>query len=402
MGGKKILFFSGSLGLGHIARDLEIVKALREKEHGVDISWLAEYPASMVLEQAGEKLLSESKLLAHGNEKLAASTIGYDANLVRWTMNARKDWSANAQLVAKTVEREKFDLVIGDETYDIIVEMASTPRFKKFPFVMIYDFIGVDSVTHNPIEMIATYVTNRIWANAMKAKPKLAERSLFIGELDDVPDRKFGFLLPNRHKLANESVDFVGYVLSFNPSAYTDKAKVREFLGYGEEPLIVCSIGGTSAGKDLLELCAQAYSLMKKELANLRMVLVCGPLLPADSIHAPEGVEVRGYVPELYKHLAAADLCIVTGGGTITLELTALQKPFLYFPLGKHFEQQVDVASRCERHRAGVKMNYNKTSPELLAKVALENMGKEVNYEPIKTDGAQNAARIICQVLNNL
>jgi UDP:flavonoid glycosyltransferase YjiC (YdhE family) len=314
-------------------------------------------------------------------------------------MNVRKDWSANAQLVAKTVEREKFDFVIGDETYDIIVEMASNPRFKKFPFVMIYDFIGVDSVTHNPLEMIATYITNRIWANAMKAKPKLAERSLFIGESDDVPDREFGFLLPNRRKLATESVDFVGYVLSFNPSAYRDKAKVREFLGYGEEPLIICSIGGTSAGKDLLELCAQAYSLMKKELTNLRMVLVCGPLLPADSINAPEGVEVRGYVPELYKHLAAADLCIVTGGGTITLELTALQKPFLYFPLGKYFEQQVDVANRCERHGAGVKMDYSKTTPEMLAKVALANIGKEVNYVPVRIDGAKNAALLISQAL---
>jgi UDP:flavonoid glycosyltransferase YjiC (YdhE family) len=129
------------------------------------------------------------------------------------------------------------------------------------------------------------------------------------------------------------------------------------------------------------------------------MVLVCGPHLSPDTIQAPEGVTVKGYVPELFKHLAAADLAIVTGGGTITLELTALQKPFLYFPLEQHFEQEIDVANRCARHRAGVRMVYSKTTAELLAQTALANIGKEVNYAPIPINGAQNAASIISQIL---
>jgi predicted glycosyltransferase len=49
MNGKKILFVSGSLGLGHIGRDLEIAKALRKKTTGIDIFWLAEKPASIVI-----------------------------------------------------------------------------------------------------------------------------------------------------------------------------------------------------------------------------------------------------------------------------------------------------------------------------------------------------------------
>ena len=54
-----------------------------------------------------------------------------------------------------------------------------------------------------------------------------------------------------------------------------------------------------------------------------------------DSAVSLDGVKVVGYLPELYKHLAASDIAIVTGGGTVTLELTALEKPFLYFPLEK-------------------------------------------------------------------
>jgi UDP-N-acetylglucosamine:LPS N-acetylglucosamine transferase len=397
---KKILFISGSLGLGHVGRDIEIAKALRKIEPNVEICWLADDPATMVLLQAGEKLLPEVKFWAHGNAKLGKSAKNYEANLVKLTMGMMKDWKSNAQVVANLLEKEHFDLVVGDETYELVIEMGSNPGFKRFPFIMIYDFVGLDSVTRNPIDIVSTYMANRIWVKGMQSGVSVAERSLFVGEVGDVPDKKFGFMLPNRRALAVKTLDFLGYILSFNPKEYQNKTAVRKILGYGDEPLIICSIGGTSAGKELLSLCAQAYPLIKKELPNLRMVLVCGPLLQPDSVQAPKGVDVKGYVPELYKHLAAADLCIVTGGGTVTLELTALQKPFLYFPLKHHFEQEANVARICERHRAGVKMDYAKTTPELLSKVVLSNISKQVQYAAIPTNGAEKAAQIICQVLN--
>ena len=129
------------------------------------------------------------------------------------------------------------------------------------------------------------------------------------------------------------------------------------------------------------------------------MVLVCGPRLPADSLKVPQGIEVKGYVPALHEHFAASDLAIVHGGGTATLELTALRQPFLYFPLEGHYEQEIHVAGRLARHRAGVKMTYSKTTPKSLAKVVISNIGKEVNYAIIPTDGAQKAAQLINQLL---
>lgn len=56
-------------------------------------------------------------------------------------------------------------------------------------------------------------------------------------------------------------------------------------------------------------------------------------------------MEVRGYVDRLYEHFAVSDLAVVQAGGTTTLELTALRRPFLYFPVEEHFEQRVHVAS---------------------------------------------------------
>jgi UDP-N-acetylglucosamine:LPS N-acetylglucosamine transferase len=82
------------------------------------------------------------------------------------------------------------------------------------------------------------------------------------------------------------------------------------------------------------------------------------------------------------------------------LELTALKRPFLYFPLKQHVEQEADVAVRCERHGAGIRMDFAKTSPELLAETVVSNFDKNVSYASFPTDGAKNAAFLISQVLN--
>jgi len=68
---------------------------------------------------------------------------------------------------------------------------------------------------------------------------------------------------------------------------------------------------------------------------------ICGPCISPDSFSVPRGIEIKQYIPRLYEHFAASDLAIVLGGATSTLELTALQRPFLYFPLEGHFEQDI-------------------------------------------------------------
>ena len=396
---KELLFISGSLGLGHVGRDLEIARLLRKFNPEIQISWLADNPATTVLKQAGEKLLPETEMLTHGNKELDNSAKNHGANLTRWVMNMRKNWSRNAKIVIELIHKYNFDLVVGDETYDLIIELLRDPSLKQFPFIMIYDFLGLDRVTNNPIDVLVTYYTNRIWVKTITHKPPLYDKTIFIGEIEDIQDKKFGFLLPNRRKLAEKYFDFVGYTLTFNPKDYVDKMKIRKTLAYGKAPLAVCSIGGTSAGKALFDLSLKAVPLIQKEIPDFEMLLVLGPEVALDSVKPIRGVKILGYLPELYKHLAASDLAIVTGGGTITLELTALQKPFLYFPLENHFEQEVAVANRCERHNAGVKMNFSKTTPEILARKVVENIGREVKYATIPIDGAQKAANLITEFL---
>jgi hypothetical protein len=137
---------------------------------------LADNPATTVLKQAGEKLLPETELLTHGNKELDKNAKNHGANLTRWVMNMRKDWSKNAKIVTELIHRENFDLVIGDETYDLIIELLRDPSLKQFPFIIIYDFLGMDRVTSNPIDALITYLTNRIWVKTLTHEPPLSEK----------------------------------------------------------------------------------------------------------------------------------------------------------------------------------------------------------------------------------
>lgn len=397
---KRVLFISGSIGLGHVWRDIEIAHELRKLVPDIEITWLSEYPAVEVLKGRGENVLPDVERMISTGAAAEETIKGYELNLVAFSMKWTKIFPKNAQTVIDIIKRDKYDLVVGDENYDLIYTLTKHPELKQFPYVLIYDFVGHRAVTHNPMEMLAARIINKFWIISVRNRPKVLDRLLFVGTLEDVADERFGILRPNKRELCKENVDFLGYILPFDPKDYSDKDQIKKELGYGEEKLIVASIGGTATGRLLLELCKNAYPLLKKDLPDLRMVLVCGPSLDPRSLQTEDGVVVKGYVPELYRHLAAADLCISSGGGTTTMEMIALRKPFLYFPL-ENYDEQRDVADRCQRLGASNRMVYSQTTPEILANNIRRVMGSNTEYEQVPLGGAEKAARIIVERLGS-
>ena len=87
------------------------------------------------------------------------------------------------------------------------------------------------------------------------------------------------------------------------------------------------------------------------------------------------------------------------GGLTTCMELTANRRPFLYFPLRHHFEQNFHVAHRLDRHRAGRRMDYATADPDAIAAALAAELGRAVDYRPVETDGAARAASLIAELV---
>jgi len=395
----RVLYVSGSIGLGHVTRDLAVARELRALEPRIELHWLAAPPASDVLAAAGEILIPECARYRCETDHAEAAAHGGHLNLTTYVYRALVCWLHNARVLGDAASHGQFDVIVGNETYEVVVAyvfgMNVLPA--DVPFIMMYDFYGLDVTTRNPLSQLGTWGLNFVWAQERRVTGRRNNAAIFFGEPEDVPDQPFGIFLPNRRRCAGKHIEFVGYPLGFDLETIQDRPGLRAALGYGPEPLVICTVGGTAVGRSLLELCGRAYPLVAQRWPGLRMVLVCGPRIEPATLDAPQGAERHGSVPDLYKHLSVCDLAVVQGGGTTTLELTALRRPFLFFPIEGHSEQEVTVASRLARHRAGVRMTQGRTTPSSLADAIVANVGREVTYAQIPADGARRAAKIILE-----
>jgi predicted glycosyltransferase len=217
-----------------------------------------------------------------------------------------------------------------------------------------------------------------------------------------VTEKRFGPGLPGIREWTDRNFSYAGYTLPFDPGDFLDTERLRQKHNYSkDEKIVIASIGGTAVGQPLLGKIALAFPRMKKQVPELRMILVAGPRLSIESFPQVAGLEVRPYVHNLFEHLACCDLALVQGGLSTCMELVATRRPFLSFPLQRHFEQNVHVRRRLANYGADRSVSYADLTPEALATRALEAMHAPVRYQAVETDGAARAAKRIAQVLEN-
>ncbi len=185
--------------------------------------------------------------------------------------------------------------------------------------------------------------------------PRLRDRSLFVGNPDDVVPDLLGPALPTISDWTDAHFDFVGYVTGFDPGEVADPDAVRAELGYRpDEKVCIVTVGGSGVG-GAPAAAGDGGVPGCEALASPSCGWSWWPVRASTRRRCPRtpGLEVRGYVPDLYRHLAVCDLAIVQGGLTTTMELTANRRPFLYVPLRHHFEQNFHVRHRLDRYGAG-------------------------------------------------
>jgi hypothetical protein len=307
---------------------------------------------------------------------------------------------ANFMVFDDLVRERDYDLWIGDEAWDLDHFLHENPGLKRAPFAWMTDFVGwlpmADGGDH---EAFLTSDYNAEMVEHVARYPRLRDRSVFVGDPEDLVPDPLGPGLPTIRDWTMEHFDFSGYVMGSRPDP-ADRDRLRHRLGYGHDDVVcVVSVGGSGVGGHLLRRILDAYDAASARVPGLRMEVVAGPRIDPGSLSAPTGVQVHGFLPDLDLHHAACDVALVQGGLSTTMELTANGRPFLYFPLRHHFEQQRHVRHRLERHGAGRAMDYAAADPDTIAEALVEELAREVDYTPVPEDGAARAAQLLAELL---
>jgi pimeloyl-ACP methyl ester carboxylesterase/predicted glycosyltransferase len=398
---KRALYVSSPIGLGHARRDVAIATELRRLVPGLEIDWLAQHPVTEVLNASGERIHPASAHLASESRHIEAESGSHQLHCFQAWRRMDEILLANFMVFQDVVSAEPYDVWIGDEAWEVDYYLHENPELKRAAYAWLTDFVGwLPMPEGGAAEARLTADYNAEMIEHIARYPRIRDRAIFIGDPDDIVPDRFGLDLPAIREWTESHYDFSGYVTGFDPASFGTRDDLRAELGYSaDERVCIVTVGGSGVGRHLIQRLTEAFQVAKRMLPNLRMIVVAGPRIDPSSIGAAEGLEVREFVPDLHRHLAACDVALVQGGLTTTMELTATGRPFIYFPLRLHFEQNFHVRHRLNRYRAGTCMDYETATPELIAEAIVRLQGAAVDYRPVETDGATRAAELIASLL---
>jgi pimeloyl-ACP methyl ester carboxylesterase/predicted glycosyltransferase len=398
---RRALYISSPIGLGHAHRDVAIARELQALVPDLEIDWLAQDPVTRVLAAEGECIHPASAHLASESGHIESESAEHDLHCFQTWRRMDEILIHNFMVFHDVVEAEPYDLWIGDEAWELDYYLHENPELKRAAYAWITDFVGwlpMPDGGQREASLTADY--NAEMLEHVTRFPRVRDRAIFIGDPEDIVAGDFGPGLPVIRDWTEQHFDFPGYVSGFKPAAFADRDALRSELGYGQdERVCIVSVGGSGVGEHLLRRVIDAHPHAASRVPGLRTIVVAGPRIALDRLPRHPGLEVVGYVHRLYRHLAACDLAIVQGGLTTAMELTANRRPFLYFPLKHHFEQNIHVRHRLQRYRAGRRMDIDDSPPEAIATAISEEIGREVDYRPVENDGAHRAATLLAELL---
>ena len=394
---KRALYISSPIGLGHAQRDVAVADELRALHPDLEIDWLAQHPVTAVLEARGERVHPASAHLASESRHIESESAEHDLHCFQAIRRMDEILLANFMVFHDLTREEDYDLWIGDEAWELDYYLHENPEQKHAAYAWLTDFVGwLPMPDGGPREAFVTADYNAEMIEHIARYPRIRDRAIFVGDPDDIVPDTFGPDLPHIRDWTEQHYDFAGYITGFDPGRLAD----RHALGYrpGEQVCIV-TVGGSGVGAHLLRRVIAAFPQAKQQVPGLRMIVVAGPRIDPATLPTHDGLEVRPYVHDLYRHLAACDLAVVQGGLTTAMELTASRRPFLYFPLAHHFEQNYHVRHRLNRYRAGRYMDYQTAGPADIAAAIAAEISREVDYRPVVADGAARAAALLASLL---
>jgi UDP-N-acetylglucosamine--N-acetylmuramyl-(pentapeptide) pyrophosphoryl-undecaprenol N-acetylglucosamine transferase len=331
------IFFASPIGLGHATRDLAIAEQLK-----TDLLFVSGEGAAKLLAK------SHDTLDVYRPEKFIVES-GQLQHSFRWLMNYYSYYK-KCKEIARDVLNKHGGLVISDEDFASIA-VGEEMRRKR---VLVTD-ITETRFTTGPASIIEKKM-NKEMQKMMKACDCVI--------IPDAGDNK-------------------GNIRHVGPSvrqASADRDTLRRRFGFDKSTILV-TIGGTDAGRYLIEKAVEAHNKLKMDS---ELVVVSGP-----SLQLPDSQAYRnlGFVDNLHELIYAADLVVSLAGRSTMDESIAYGTPGIFIPIKNHFEQEQGAA------RLGFKYEDIFRLEELIK----EKLGRRNNA--MDTGGAARAAKIISALL---
>ena len=370
MRGPRVLYVSGSIGLGHVSKDLAIARELRHARPGLEIVWLAGHPAGQVLRDAGELLVPESQRWIGASAIAERCTHDGRLNLVRYVYRSLPSWARNTGVFLSAVRAHRVDMAIGNEAWEVDIPLVLGVLRLPVPFVMIFDFVGCDVMAPSVLDSLGAYGLNALWAldgHVFNGRPALGALHRRAG---GCPGHGARPGTPEQALPRPSPLPLRGPRDRVQAGRLADRSAWRRAWDTATSRSWSAPPAARRSGAVCWSSAARRVARAARASARRPHGACCGPRLPVGSLQTPEGVDVLGYVPRLHEHFACSDVAVVQCGASSTTELAALRRPFVYFPVDGHFEQEI-VAARLARYGVGRRMSLAGATPESLAAAIL-------------------------------
>ncbi len=330
-----MLFFASPIGLGHTTRDIAIAEYLQ------DVLFVSGDAAARLIERKNHRVLD-----VYRPEKFVVEN-GQLQQSFKWLMGYYSYYKKCKEIAARILS-EHGGLVVSDEDFASIA-VAEEMKRKR---VLVTDILE----TH--FTKGAAALVEKKMNNAMKDMIRKCDRVIIPDHGDD-----------------HDNITYVGPIVR---RAGADRDALRKQFGL-ERKTIVVSVGGTDAGRHLIEKTLAAFQKLRGRI-DADLVVVPGP-----SLQLPESSDYRnlGFVENLHELIYAADLVISLAGRSTMDESIAYGTPGIFIPIRGHFEQE----------EGAKRLGYSAGDIGRLEALIEEKLGRR--SEKSDTSGAKRAAEII-------
>jgi len=333
-------FFCSPIGLGHATRDIAIAQ------------FFDEISSKFVTGNGAAKIIS-----GHGFDVTDAYTPpNFDVQdgalhgSLKWLWRYYQYYKDCKEIAQEFVENEKPRLVVSDE-----------------------DFASAVVAQQNNIPVVL--ITDVLQTNFTKGIGSIIEKKM--NKSMKVIIQKCNVVIMPETGQDQENIKRVGPIVRSTPHT---RDELRSKFSFNKK-IITASVGGTDAGRFLIQKTIEACSKLKEDF---ELVVVSGPTLKLDN---KENIRNLGFVNNLHEIIYASDLVVSLAGKSTIDESKAYGTPGIFIPIRNHFEQE-DNARR---------EGYSFQDMFRLESLISEKL--ESKRMPVHAEGAKKASEIIAEYL---